>query len=53
MLQKLPRTAEAKKVAADEKAESSKNLSEAALMLLIKYQNKFNNSSNTAANIWP
>ena len=40
-------------MAADEKAESSKNLSEAALMLLIKYQNKFNNISNTAANIWP
>ena len=49
--------AASKKVAADEKAESSKNLSEAALMAIveirIKYQKKYDNSSDTAANIWP
>ena len=48
---------EAKKASAEDKAESSKNLSEAALMLLVevrlKFQKKFDNSSDTAVNIWP
>ena len=49
--------AESKRVASDEKAESSKNLSDAALMLIvelrIRFQPKFDNSSDTAVNIWP
>ena len=48
--------AQAKRVAAEEKTESNKHLSDAALMniveIRIKYQKNFDNSSDVAATVW-